>query len=121
MRKLIPVSAIALVYFLVFGTAMWLLSPPRVWAGSATCYTVVPYTFSVAMWGSQGKAAPGLARNLVPQGPIFGTDAKGNITSAGSWAECNAVRHEVLAALGTARLVTSCHPTTPVVLDGPIQ
>lgn len=110
---------------LIFVSAMVFAFVPKVWAGAGGCpmhrYTVVPYTFSVSMWGSQGPAAPSLARNLIPQEPIFGVDENDHITSAASLAECNAMRNEVNTKLHTERVMTSCHPTTPVVLEGPIQ
>ena len=89
-------------------------------AMAADCpYTVIPYTFSVAMWGNAG--APTGERNLVPQEPIVGVDADGNITTAASLAECNTVRAEVKAVVGFGRLVGACHPTTPVVLEGDVH
>ena len=89
-------------------------------AMAADCpYTVIPYTFSVAMWGNPG--APAAERNLIPQEPIFGTDSAGNITTAASLEECNAVRAEFKAVVGFGRVIGTCHPTTPVVLEGDIH
>ena len=83
---------------------------------------VVPYTFSITLWGSQGPGQPALARNLMNQGPIVGTDSNGQVTTAASLAECNVVRAAVMAKIdNNARVATECYPTAPVVVEGQIH